>query len=169
MKRHVLLLCACCFAGHAHADEWVISPSGFGPVKVGMSVEQAEQQLGSKLVPDGEGANSQCYHVHAAHGHEGLQFMVLEDKIARASIYVGPSPIRTDRGIGIGDHEEDIRKAYDTELETKPHAYGSYPNDKYLTYWTADKKNGVRYETYEGRVVTIHGGTASIRYIEGCS
>lgn len=160
----VLIFCPSALAG-----DWFITPYGYGPIKVGMTVKQAEKALSTKLIPDEGGPNSECYHVHPAHGHKGVLFMIEANKVTRVSIYGGPTSIKTDKGIAVGDNEKKILSVYGSSVEIEPHHYGSYPNDKYLTYWTKDKKFGIRYETTHGTVDTIHGGSAAIQYVEGCS
>lgn len=152
----------------ANAADWTINPYGYGPVKVGMTLKQAEKVLMTKLIPDGDGVNAECYHAHPMRGHKGLLLMVESNKITRASLYRGASAIKTDKGITIGDSEKKVLRTYDNHLAIEPHQYGG-TEDQYMTHWIKGKKFGVRYETLQGVVDTIHGGSSAIQYIEGCS
>lgn len=169
MKFILIIYIAFIFSTFAYAGDWTIHSYGFGPVKVGMTVKQAQKALATTLIPDEEGPNSDCYHVHPIHGYKGLAFMVEANKITRASIYGVSASIKTDRGITVGDSEKKILRMYGSNLEVEPHHYGAYPHDKYLTYWAKGKKFGIRYETVNGIVDAIHGGSTAIQYVEGCS
>ena len=143
---------------------------GYGPVRVGMTIAQAERALSAPLVPaDDSSPADGCWHVKPARGHQGVQFMVQQGRISRASLWGDPSPIRTVRGVGIGDPEAKVRRLYGPHLRSEPHAYDG-PSAHYLTYWTRNGSRGVRFETDDhGRVQTIHAGDRSIQLIEGCS
>lgn len=89
-----------------------------------------------------------------------------------------PTP-RTDRGVGLGSTEAEVRAAYPGVSE-EPDRYD--PNVKSLYFWAAGATNGsseyvrnemargLRFEIGQGgRVTAIHAGGPSIQYSEGCS
>jgi len=168
MKYLAAILMVLAPGSFAGTVDWRITPSGYGPVRTGMTVQQAEKVLGVRLMPVGEGVNAGCYHVSPEGMDESLMFMVENHRISRVSLYQSSKVIKTDRNIGIGDSERKVKKAYGSNLEVSPHQHGG-DTDKYLTYWNKNKSHGIRFETSNGIVDTIHGGTSSIRYVEGCS
>jgi hypothetical protein len=132
IKRLIVGVVAMLAVATARADE-TLSADGYGPVRIGMTVPQAETALGSKLVSaDGETPNSECYHVRPAKGRKGIVFMVQDRHITRASISTEEgSRIKTDSGIGLGDSEQKVLHAFD-KVEVTPHEYGG-KDDHYLT------------------------------------
>ena len=148
---------------YIHAD-------GYGPVRVGMTVPQAERALGVPLVAaDDSGPADGCWHLKAAEGHDGLHLMIQNGRVTRASLWDAGTEIRTPKGVTVGDPEETVVRRYGPRLQRSPHAYAG-PQASYLTYWTEFGRRGVRFETDDNRRVTaIHGGDETIRLIEGCS
>jgi hypothetical protein len=174
MRRVAALLAALALAGSAGASEagrvFRLHADGYGPVRVGMSVGEAERALGSQLAPAGYSSPADgCWHLKSARGHEGVQFMIQRGRFTRASLWDRSDRIRTLRGVTVGDTEHKVRRLYGSRLEVLPHAYGG-PKSRYLTYWTQARTRGVRFETDdESRVESIHTGDSSIQLIEGCS
>lgn len=183
MKTRVVLL-ALIIGGlasaNASAADQLLTFDGLGPVRVGMTVPEAEAVLGVKLTPldTSDGVSSEaCWYTSRTDGvDQALPYMIQNGRIARIDVNNGTPGamkrsdpgVRTERGIRIGSSEEDVKKAYGSSLDITPHAYGD-ENDHYLTILTADKSRGIRFETWEGKVDTFHVGTASaILLVEGC-
>lgn len=143
---------------HLHSD-------GYGPVRVGMTVEGAERALGVGLRPDD--GEEECLHVEPVAAHLGVSFMVQNGKITRASLYPGKTDITTPRGVTLGDPEAKVRRLYGRSLKVERHAYGD-DTSRYLTYWVG-RGRGVRFEIDGGKVTAIHGGDRTIELVEGCS
>lgn len=164
-----------------HPKNRVLTFDGLAPVRVGMTVAEAEAALGAKLQPldTSDGASSEsCWYTRRIDGiDQALPYMIQDGRIARIDVddgvpggmeRINPG-VTTERGIGIGSSEDDAKKAYGSALEIELHAYGG-PNDHYLTILTADKSRGIRFEAPEGKIDTFHVGTAAaIILIEGCS
>jgi hypothetical protein len=112
------------------------------------------------------GGDNSCHH-DLVPGQPQLRVMIKDGKISRLSLY-GPGPLQTDRRVGIGARESQVKRAYPRGLRIEPHAYDERPAH-YLTVWTLKDRRGVRYEAdTQGRVNAIHVGDRSIEYIEGC-
>jgi hypothetical protein len=141
-----------------------ITPAGLGPVRIGMAEAEVTRILGVPL--EGEELTEGCRETVAA-GLDGVTFMFEQGRLTRISVY-GSSRLTTPRGIGIGASEAQVRAAYGRGLVSETHEYLGEPA-KYLTFWLRPEASGVQFVTDERRRVdTIHAGTASIRYIEGC-
>lgn len=169
MKHLIASLCLLGVWIAASAEEWRISQFGYGPIKTGMSVEQAERLLGTKLEPDGLGVNPDCYHVTPLKGHMGLLLMIESHRISRVTVYGEQSRIKTDKDIGIGSSQKAVIKAYGPSAVIQQHHYSGGAGDKYLTYWNKNETRGIRFVTNNNKVESIHGGTSSIQYVEGCA
>ena len=98
----------------------------------------------------------------------GLLFLFEDGKLSRISA-IEPSTVATPRGVHVGSTAEEVRKAYGVGIKTEPHHYEDRPAE-YLTFWLNPGRRGVRFETdNHGRVDSIHAGTSSIEYVEGCA
>jgi hypothetical protein len=71
----------------------------------------------------------------------------------------------TERGIGLGDTESALRRAY-PKLREEPDIY-SEPPDKKL-FFKGDRGNGIKFSIVGGRVIEMSFGGPSINYVEGC-
>ncbi len=142
---------------------------GVRAVRVGMTVKQAAQAAGVKLVPSYDDRNNECRYVQPQAGVKHLSLMVSKDRIVRIDINPGSS-IKTLKGAGIGDSEARIKSLYPGRIEVSPH---HYTDGHYLTFVPADRSDkGYRivFETDGRKVLTYRvGKLPDVEYIEGCS
>lgn len=141
--------------------------SGFGPVRAGMTVAEAERALGATLVLQGPQLEP-CDHVFEAK-RPGVAYMIIDGRVARVDVRSG-STIRTAEGAGIGDTEERIHALYPGRVEVQPH---KYTDGHYLIVRPvapADSAYRMIFET-DGRTVTIYrtGRLPEVGWVEGCS
>ena len=133
-----------------------------------MSRAQVERALHSKLEGEPLDDEESCIEMKPTGRDDGMWFMFEGFKLTRISI-TEPSKVATPRGVGIGSSAEEVRTAYRKGLKVEPHYYEDLPSE-YLTFWTKPGERGVRFETNSKRQVqTIHAGTESIEYVEGCA
>ena len=162
----VLLLTA---AAPAPTYDWKLTPTGWGPVRIGMNRDQVQKALDDQLEGDAFDNEGSCIELFPQNDAlKGSYFMFLEGKLSRISVS-SPSKIATPRGIRVGATADAVREAYGEKLKAEPNHYLDLPAE-YLTYWLKPEKSGVRFETDAQRnVEIIHAGDASIQYIEGCA
>ena len=142
---------------------WVLTPDGLGPLTIGMTVRQARTALGRPLT-EGPSGEETCAD-YAVKGLAGLYLMFENGRLSRVSVTQG-GPWRTAAGIGIGDSEAAVRKAYG-RLRRKDNAYED-PPAAYLTV-RAPHGRGIKFGTDTHRKVTeMEAGGPAIAYIEGC-
>jgi hypothetical protein len=184
-SRKLLILVFVLAAASALADQ-IATADGIGPVKIGMSVKEAEHALGAKLDPmsaDGNGS-AECW-ITSRRGKidRFIQYMIEYGKVTRIDVYptaadVMPLPvpgIKTPEGIGVGSNEEDIRKAYGEAVRKQLAPYETGDQiDAYTSYSlhvdAPDKKRGMIFETLHDRVTSFSVGLHdSINMIEGCN
>ena len=153
----------------APAPTWKLTPSGWGPARIGMTRAQVSKVLHVELQGDAFDNEGTCQELYGAdNAMPGLFFMFEGGKLTRVSASE-PSAVATPRGIHVGSTAEEVRKAYGAELKAEPHHYEDQPAE-YLTYWLKPEKSGVRFETdMNGKVETIHAGDSSIQLVEGCA
>lgn len=148
------------------ADDWRVTTAGYGPVKIGMSVEAASQALGAKLVSDGPIDTPECHYLRPDPAVDGLWFMVSNDVVVR--VEVNAPGIQTRSGAAVGDPEERLKELF-PQAEVTPHKYVA-PEGNYLTVWSASHEAAVRFETYQGKVTSFYAGRVpEVEYVEGCS
>jgi hypothetical protein len=144
---------------------------GIGAVQVGMTVAQASNAMGQPLISQGEPApGSSCSYVAPQQSIQGLNFMVINDRIVRIDVRRS-SPITTLSGAKIGDSEARIKQLYPGQLTITPHKYR--PNGHYLTFTpkdAADRNYRLIFET-DGKQVTDFrsGRLPEVTWVEGCS
>ena len=153
-------------AAPALAADWTITTAGYGPVKIGMSIEEAQRALGAKLVAEGPVDEPACHYLRPEPAVEGLWFMISDERVVR--IEVNAPGITTRSGVGVGDSEARVKEILPS-IEVTPHKYVA-PDGNYLTVWTRDRKAAVRFETLQGKVTSFYAGQVpQVEYVEGCS
>jgi len=138
----------------------VISPAGMGDARIGQPAPQGWKGVGAQI-------SLKCRMLASA-AVEGGRVMTDGNVVRRVSV-VGDSPVLTERGVGIGTPEGDLRAAYDDLIET-PHKFAKPPAKNLM--WRP-QANGplLRFELdAKGQVSAIYAGEAPwIDYAEGCA
>lgn len=149
---------------------WTLSPEGYGPVRIGMSIAEASAALGAELVADGSPEPDICETYHLlpeAEAPDGLRFLAQNGRLSRITDHGSPD-VRTPEGVGVGASDAEVRAAYPGAIEA-PAKYDPPPAHS-LTVWRAPDESGLRFEiSAEGVVTTMHAGDESIRLVEGCA
>jgi hypothetical protein len=152
----------------ASAIDTTVHPTGFGPVRTGMTPAEAERALGGRLTVLGPPMEP-CHYLVVDGAHPGVAFMVIDGRIARVDVQ-RTSSVRTAEGAGIGDGEERIHSLYPGRIETEPH---KYVDGHYLIVRPAapaDSNLRIIFETDGKRVTSYRAGRLpEVRWIEGCS
>ncbi|MEZ2231955.1 hypothetical protein [Microcoleus sp.] len=147
--------------------------NGIGPIRVGMTVDEASQSAGVRLVKTQSGGEEYgCFYFKPQVEPKAISLMVTKGRIARVDI--NNERITTIKGAKIGDTEEQIFSLYPGQIQATPHPYVSRPprNGKYLTFVpkdAADKNYRIIFETSGNRVTRFRSGQLpEVEYIEGC-
>jgi hypothetical protein len=150
-----------CFAGNV----WVVRPDGVGPVRIGMSLAQLSTTLHERFPIPEDKEEQRCFYVNPAN-HPGVGIMIEEGRVTRVD--VERRGTSTSEGVRVGDSETYAMEVYDQKLKVEPHAYTA-PKGHYLTIHSSDDRYGIKFETYEGKIVKFYAGQLkAISYIEGC-
>lgn len=158
----------------------VLTAQGWGPLKIGMTLAEVTVAAGPDSDPDAVGGPEpeSCDEFHPSNTPDGLFVMIEAGKVSRISL-VDMSPIKTDKGLGLGDTAETVKTAYGDQATASPHKYQDKPAE-YVTVWTGGPRKepyvqdeAARGLVYEidgtGKVGMIHAGGPSIQYVEGCA
>ncbi|HZZ69224.1 MAG TPA: hypothetical protein VFE18_13710 [Phenylobacterium sp.] len=144
-----------------------LTAQGWGKLRIGMR-ERDAVRLFHLRVPKSLGADSVDCRQDEMPSQEGLSVMAQRGIVTRISIEA-PNSLVTDRGLGIGATEDEVKAAYGSSLKIQTAPYLAEPAHE-LVFWTTAGKRGVRYDTNAaGAVEAIHVGDRSITLIEGCS
>jgi hypothetical protein len=146
-----------------------LTPRGFGAIKVGMTLAEAQRAGGRKITGFPALPGSPCRIGRIA--RVGVLIMFIDGRAARFDIARG-SRVHALRNIRRGDKEADVRAAFGKKVVETRHFYT--PGGSYLTVGWRTGPNagrGIRFATNErGTVTDIYAGRSrEIRYIEGCS
>jgi len=165
--------------GDDRAEPTALGAEGWGPLRIGMSVDEVTAALGADADPDAVGGPEpeQCDIYRPARAPAGLFVMIEEGRMTRITL-TEDSEVATREGIRVGDPASAVTRAYGDRVHDSPHEYVG-PQGRYLTVWTTgdtpapyvedEAARGIRYESDEtGTVRTIHAGGPSIQYVEGC-
>ncbi|HEX3888066.1 MAG TPA: hypothetical protein VHW05_11265 [Phenylobacterium sp.] len=144
-----------------------LTAQGWGKLRIGMR-ERDAVRLFHLRVPKSLGADSVDCRQDEMPSQEGLLVMARRGIVTRISIEA-PNPLVTDRGLGIGAAEDEVKRAYGPALKVQTAPYLAEPAHE-LVFWAANGQRGVRYDTNAaGAVEAIYVGDRSITLIEGCS
>lgn len=165
----------------APADADMLTATGWGPLRIGMTRAEIEAALGKDSNPQLVGGPDpeQCDVFHPARAPDALRVMVENDKLSRIEL-IDRTDIRTADGFTVGDTAEAIKAKLGDRVAATPHKYAAAPAE-YLTMWQSGAKPGpdgyaadaaARGITYEigddGTVTLIFAGGPAIQYVEGC-
>jgi hypothetical protein len=170
MWRTIFIILTATMAGPpalADSKAWVATPFGVGPLKIGMSVPEAEAALGARLELDRDVTDDyEACTTAGVPGHTGVGLLFENLRLSRVSIG-NASAIKTDRGLDNRATEADVKRAYAPLIEVTA-AY-SEPPALDLTFWAIRDKAGILFQTDTlRRVVEYRVGNKAIQYIEGC-
>ncbi|MDQ3385782.1 MAG: hypothetical protein M3503_07225 [Actinomycetota bacterium] len=147
------------------------SLEGVGPVRVGMTLEEASAAAGQGIseVP-GSGAGSDpaaCYYAVPDTGQPKVSFMVVDGAIGRVDVDEG-STVVTVSGIGVGATEADVLATYGDRILVEPHPYDE--GGRYLRYVPDDPTRSLIFETDGATVLRYRSGLSGpVSFIEGCA
>jgi hypothetical protein len=147
-----------------------VAIDGIGPIRVGMTIQQAEASARIRLLSPEGSKLGDCWYVKPQDGPRDVSFMVIGGQIARVDIY-GNSRITTVRGAKIGDSEDRIKSLYPGQIRVTSHEY--VRGGHYLTFVprdASDRKYRLVFETDGRRVKQFRGGRLpEVEYVEGCA
>ncbi|MDW6024263.1 hypothetical protein SAZ10_21160 [Mesorhizobium sp. BAC0120] len=159
-------------SGEFAAAEGILQADRLGPVRLGMSVAEAEEALGATLAPVTGDRQEACWFAGRADGADpGIAYMVVADRITRIDVLKpqdGPTPsVTTAAGIGIGATLAEVRRRYGPALPLVPHPIGA------LSQWALvepSDQGGIRLHIADGKVIEFWAGREPyLDYPEGCS
>lgn len=139
---------------------------GLGPIRIGMTVAEAEKEVGAQIVYDTTaGSEESCRYAWPNAGMKQVRFIISHGVIVR--IDVNDYEITTEKGARIGDSEARIKALYREDLVEMPHPY--IPGGHDLIVPSANNKYAILFET-DGEVVLGYrvGDRKAVGWTAGC-
>lgn len=191
--RSMLLVIGLTLVLSTPAASQVLSWEGIGPVRLGMTVKEAQRGLGAPLQPRDKLTylSASCWVTSRAdRKDQTVQYVIVDGKVSVINVFPsdGQTPKAVDtHGIGVGSTEADIRQAYaqvnrrlaphfSEEDEVKAAAKELQPDGVPVRppeYWvqaeSSDRKRVIIFNTFEGRVTSMRLGIKPwVASIEDC-
>jgi len=163
-----LALAGCKKAETTANEAWQVNIRGYGPIQAGMTLAQAAEAGKRPLTAINPGSEECDYVRFEGDTTRGIQFMVVQGRIARVDVH--DTTIGTSHGIRIGDSEAAVEEKYAERVTASPH---KYEEGHYLVVAPgapADSGHEIVFETDGARVTTYRSGRVpEVEYVEGCS
>lgn len=164
------LFCTFAFTVYSgnNPDSWTLSPDGLGPIKIGMTLEEAEKvsdkEFSTRTPQKGMPEDESCFYT-SLNKIDSVSFMVSYNKIVRININNGS--IRTDTGATIGMSEKELQTLYAHQLSVEVHHYRS--DGHYLTYINPQEQRAIRFETDGHKITRMYAGQEKeVQFVEDC-
>lgn len=146
-------------------DQWVVTPRGAGPVRIGMELSELAPHLASSV--DTGSVDPFCDYVAMAEAPDSLGFMVVDRRLVRIDVWGGATP--TGEGARIGDSEARILSLYG-RVERQPHKYTDGHYLVVMPLAPSDTLHRYVFETDGERVTQYRAGVhPQVALVEGCS
>lgn len=144
--------------------DWVVNPTGIGPLVADMSLSEAKAVVGG-LSSSEDLASAPCTYAHSSQLPSGTIILFEKGEVARVDVLTGS--VRTREGAGIGDSEARLKSLYGKRIVTTPH---KYTDGHYLTVTSpSDSTRKIVFETDGAKVLRFRAGrTPAVEYVEGC-
>ena len=160
-------------AGAVEPGPDLITPDGWGPLRIGMTRAEVVRAAGEDAQPNAPGGAEPeaCDEIHPRNAPDGVLVMIENGVVTRISVSRNRD-IATPEGIRVGDPASVVLAKYGARARVDPHKYVETPA-KYVTVWrdapTNGDRRGIRYEiNTDDEVAFIRVGGPSIEYVEGC-
>jgi hypothetical protein len=135
-----------------------ITTTSLGPLKIGMTLEEAADALGLPLVPLGSNLSGECAYYRPDTSDATIGLMVVGNAVIRVDIWSG-STVSTASGIRVGDTEAEVLEKYAGQIESAPNPYTS---GKVMTFTPIDPGEDLHRLVFEtdqsGRVIQYRAG-----------
>lgn len=137
---------------------------GVSRLKVGMTAWDALVGMDELVIGDDSG---ECSMVKLQSASCGLAVMLQNGQIARVDIDQGE--YRTVEGIGIGSSEDELKRVFGLELESRPNMYATGVVDITVNRTINGQRRSMLFNVGSGRVLSFRAGSAgAVANVEHC-
>lgn len=154
-------------AARGDSARWVVTATGIGPVRFGMTVDAAGAALGETVRPKYADFES-CDYVRPEAMPAGVMLMVVSDTVERVDVdSVG---VATAEGARVGDSEARVLALYAGRVRVEPHHYTGPVGHYLVVSLPGDTLHRIIFETDGKRVTEYRAGRRpAVEYVEGCA
>jgi hypothetical protein len=150
-------------AAHSAAS-WCLGLGALGPLRTGMTAEQA-LRLADFAGMERKKPAGECWYLRHP-GDAGFDLMIIDNRVVRIEINA-ESKLHTFSGARIGSTESELEAWYGDRLDLQPHKYDE--KGQTITVRSPDGAQGLRFETSSGKVTAIQSGPwEHLHYVERC-
>jgi hypothetical protein len=147
------------------SSAWTVTPSGIGPIRVGMTAADLERVGGDITLP----ANgAECAYVRPPAAPAGVVVMLARGQVARVDI--DSAGVRSDAGVAVGDSTSRVSQAYAGRVTVTPHKY--LQNGQYLTVRSPSPQDSalrIVFEADGGHITRYRSGRVpEVEWVERC-
>ena len=144
---------------------WTVTPSGIGPIRVGMSAADLKRVGGDITLPD---SGAECVYVRPPNAPSGVLVMLAHGQVARVDI--DSAGVQSDAGVAVGDSVARVIQAYAGRVTVTPHKY--VQGAQYLTVQSPSLQDSTRrivFESDSGHVKRFRSGRVpEVEWVERC-
>ena len=144
---------------------WTVTPSGLGPIRVGMTATDLQRVGGDSKLP---AKGAECAYVRPASVPPGVSIMLARGEVARVD--VDSAGVLSDAGVAVGDSTLRVTQAYVGRVTVTPHKY--VQGGQYLTVRSPSPQDSllrIVFEAEGGRVTRFRSGRVpEVEWVERC-
>jgi hypothetical protein len=144
---------------------WTVTPSGIGPIRVGMSAADL-QRVGGDITLPANGA--ECAYVRPPTAPAGVVVMLARGQVARVD--VDSAGVQSDAGVAVGDSTSRVSQAYAGRVTVTPHKY--LQSGQYLTVRSPSPQDStlrIVFEADSGHIKRFRSGRVpEVEWVERC-
>ena len=147
----------------ALSGEDLLQIDRIGPVRVGMTLDEARTAAGQPLRQEGDVLGNCVYYSPRSKAPDA-SFMVIDGIVSRIDVDQGSTA--TQEGIGIGASEADVKRTYPATTVSKHYYTGGH----YLRVLSDDGRHAYLFETDGEKVLRFRSGFPNaVDQVEGCA
>lgn len=146
---------------------WTVTDTGTGPLRIGMTREEATSALGAEIELAGQDPK-ECAMIAVPGGKSPVLLMLVNDSLVRVD--VADSLTATVNGLRVGSTEAEVMRVYGPALRVMPHKYDGGGAHYLVAVPANDSTRAVVFETDGERVTRYRAGRRpEVEWVEGCS
>jgi hypothetical protein len=147
------------------SSAWTVTPSGIGPIRVGMSAADLQRVAGDITLPAND---AECAYVRPPAAPAGVVVMLARGQVARVDI--DSAGVQSDAGVAVGDSTSRVSQAYAGRVTVTPHKY--LQSGQYLTVRSPSPQDStlrIVFEADSGHVKRFRSGRIpEVEWVERC-